>query len=193
MANIRFQKTVFVTSASEKKQFLLSHPVVTVMGRSNVGKSTLINNLCLNSNLMKTSKKPGRTQLINYCMIDDKFYLADVPGYGFASFKRDNFEGMMKDFLEDNPALRKVYILIDSRRLLMEGDIEFASYLSSLGLPYSYIFTKCDKLNQSEKHFLALQIEKIKADSKDVTCFTTGMKQDESFSLLRKDMLNAIR
>lgn len=193
MASVRFTKTVFVTSASQKKQFLLNKPVVTVMGRSNVGKSTLINSLCLNSSLMKTSKKPGRTQLINYCLIDDKFYLADVPGYGFASFKRDNFEGMMKDFLEENPVLKKVYILIDSRRLLLDGDLEFASYLESLSLPYSYIFTKCDKLNQSERHFLQVQIDKIKENNPEVLCFTTGLKQDESFSLVRKDMLNAIR
>lgn len=194
MANkVFFSKAEFVTSAASKKQFLLDRPLVTLMGRSNVGKSTLINSLTKMPNLMKTSKKPGRTQLVNYSIVNGKFYLVDVPGYGFASFKRDTFEGLMKDFIEDNPKLRKIYILIDSRRLLQEGDLEFASYLESLAIPYSYIFTKSDKLNTSEKHFLDLQIQKVKEEKENVLCFVSKMKDEKLLDLIRQDMISVTR
>lgn len=194
MANrVLFQKAVFVTSAARKEQFRFEHPSVTMMGRSNVGKSTLINSLTKNPSLMKTSKKPGRTQLVNYSLVNDKFFLVDVPGYGFASFKRDTFEGLMKDFIEDNRSLRKIYILIDSRRLLQEGDIEFASYLESLGISYSYVFTKADKLNTSERHFLDLQIKKLSEEKKELVCFVTGLKDGKSLDLIRQDMISVTR
>lgn len=188
-----FYKAEFITSAARKDQFKTDHSAVTLMGRSNVGKSTLINSLTKNGNLMKTSKKPGRTQLVNYALINDKFYLVDVPGYGFASFKRDTFEGLMKDFIEDNKCLKKIYILIDSRRLLQDGDIEFADYLENLGIRYAYIFTKCDKLNTSEKHFLDLQIQKINEEKSDVKCFISSIKDDKNLDLIRQDMIKVCK
>ncbi len=194
MANkLLFETASFVTSAAKKEQFLNDKPMVTLMGRSNVGKSSLINSLTKMPSLMKTSKKPGRTQLVNYALINSRFYLVDVPGYGFASFKRDTFEGLMKDFIEENPRLRKIYILIDSRRLLQEGDLEFASYLESLGLNYSYIFTKADKLNTSEKHFLDLQIKKVEEEKPEVSCFVSSAKDERQFDLIRQDILKVTR
>lgn len=184
-----FDNVEFIASVKDKKAFKKDLPVFTFLGRSNVGKSTLINTLCYNPNLMKASKKPGRTQMINYCRVDEKFYLADVPGYGFARFNRSEFAGMMKDFLEENPSLVKAYILIDSRRLLQTGDLEFASYLESLPLDYSYVFTKYDKLSQSEKHFLDVQLEKIQNEKKDVPCFVSSF-DSKSLDPLRKDILS---
>lgn len=189
MPSIQFQNVEFVKSAIDKKGFLLDHPTVTFIGRSNVGKSTLINSLVKRKDFMKTSKTAGRTNMVNYALIDKTVYLADVPGYGFATFKRDTFAGLMKDFLEDNPGLKKVYLLIDSRRLLLPADDDFADYLDSLNLNYSYIFTKTDKLNQSEKHFLNLQKEKLRG--KDI--FEVGLKNEKQYQLVRDDILKSIK
>lgn len=189
MAEVNFNKAVFVRSAPTKAQFLFDHPTVTFIGRSNVGKSTLINALVRQKNFMKTSKTAGLTNMVNYALIDNKFYLADVPGYGFATFKRDNFAPMMKDFLEDNPGLKKVYILIDGRRLLLPADEEFADYLASLGINYSFVFTKVDRMNSSEKHYLALQKEKLAP----VTCFEVGIKNEKGYQVLRDDIIKTIK
>lgn len=178
----------FVKSAVDKKQFLLDHPVITFIGRSNVGKSTLINAIVRRKNLMKTSKTAGHTNMVNYSMIDSSFYLADVPGYGFATFKRDTFAPLMKSFLEENKALKKVYLLIDARRLLMPADDDFASYLDEIGVEYSFVFTKVDKLSASEKHFLNLQKEKLKPKA----CFDVGFKKEALYQALRDDIIKTV-
>lgn len=189
MAERSFLNAVFVRSAPDKSQFLKDHPVVTFIGRSNVGKSTLINALVRRKNFMKTSKTAGLTSMVNFALIDNKFYLADVPGYGFATFKRDTFAPMMKDFLEDNPALKKVYILIDGRRLLLPADEEFADYLDSLHIPYAFVFTKTDRMNASEKHYLSLQKEKLAP----VACFDVGMKNEKGYQALRDDIVRTVK
>lgn len=184
-----FSDIAFIRSAPDKKQFLFDHPTVTFIGRSNVGKSTLINSLVQRKNFMKTSKTAGLTKMVNYSLIDNSFYLADVPGYGFATFQRDNFAPLMKDFLEDNKALKKVYILIDSRRLLLPADDEFASYLESLGIPYAFVFTKTDRMNASEKHFLRQQIEKLAPTQ----CFEVGLKMENKIQALRDDIIKTVK
>lgn len=189
MSKVSFQNVEFIKSAVDKKGFLLDKPVVTFIGRSNVGKSTLCNGLVRRKNFMKTSKTAGQTRMVNYALIDNAFYLADVPGYGFATFQRDTFEGLMKDFLEDNKALKKVYLLIDSRRLLLPADADFADYLEELNIPYAYVFTKVDKLNSSEKHYLKLQEEKIAP----VPFFEVGIKKENLYQALRDDIVKATR
>ena len=187
-SKICFQNIRFIRSAVEKSQFLQDHPVVTFIGRSNVGKSTLVNETVKCKNFMKTSKTAGLTKMVNYSLIDNKLYFADVPGYGFATFERDNFAGLMKDFIEDNPSLKKVYLLIDARRLLLPADDEFASYLESLHIPYAFVFTKCDKINTSERHFLRLQEEKLAP----VPCFEVGFKMNQNYQKLRDDISKVI-
>lgn len=189
MSKVSFQNVEFIKSAVDKKGFLLDKPVVTFIGRSNVGKSTLCNGLVRRKNFMKTSKTAGQTRMVNYALIDNAFYLADVPGYGFATFQRDTFEGLMKDFLEDNKALKKVYLLIDSRRLLLPADADFADYLEEMKIPYAYVFTKVDKLNSSEKHYLKLQEEKIAP----VPFFEVGIKKENLYQALRDDIVKATR
>ena len=188
MPKNRFSKVEFVRSAYRKEDFLFDKPTVTFIGRSNVGKSTLVNGLLRRKNFMKTSKTAGQTKAVNYALIDDKFYLADVPGYGFATFARDNFAGLMKDFLEENKALKKVYLLIDSRRLLLPADDEFADYLEDLHLPYSFVFTKVDKLGTSEKNLLQEQEKKVAPTS----FFEVGLKKDNLYEALRSDILKSI-
>lgn len=183
-----FSKVEFVRSAYRKEDFLFDRPCVTFLGRSNVGKSTLINGLLRRKNFMKTSKTAGQTKSVNYALIDEKFYLCDVPGYGFATFARDNFSGLMKDFLEENRALKKVYLLIDSRRLLLPADDEFADYLEDRKIPYSFVFTKVDKLGTSEKNLLREQEEKVAP----ATYFEVGLKKENLYEALRSDILRSI-
>lgn len=184
-----FVKSEFVKSASQKEDFLLNHPSVVMIGRSNVGKSTLINALVKRKQFMKTSKTPGHTNLVNYALIDDSFYLCDAPGYGFAKYQRDSFGPLMKSFLEENPGLKKVYLLIDSRRLLLPDDDEFATYLEHLSLPYSFVFTKYDKLKKEEKDHLKEQIEKVKP----TTSFVVGLKDEKGYQALREDIVRSTR
>lgn len=189
MAKISFQNVEFVKSAADKKGFLLDKPTVTFIGRSNVGKSTLINALVKRKNFMKTSKTAGQTNMVNYALIDKSFYLADVPGYGFATFKRDTFAGLMKDFIEDNKGLKKVYLLIDARRLLMPADDDFATYLEEHNVPYAFVFTKLDKLKAIEKEDLALQKEKLG----DKQTFDVALKKERLYQLLRDDIVKSVK
>lgn len=184
-----FSDVRFVKSAVDKQGFLYDKPIVTFIGRSNVGKSTLVNQIVRRKNFMKTSKTAGLTNMVNYSVVDNKFYLVDVPGYGYATFARDHFAKLMEDFLVENKALRKVYILIDGRRLLLPADDEFASYLESLSIPYSFVFTKTDKMTQSEKHYLRLQEEKIAP----ATFFEVGLKKESCYQALRDDIIKTIK
>ncbi len=189
MAKTDFQNVEFIRSAVDKKQFLYDKPIVTFIGRSNVGKSTLVNQLVRRKNFMKTSKTAGLTNMVNYSLVDKKFYLVDVPGYGFATFRRDHFAKLMEDFLVDNKALKRVYILIDARRLLLPADDEFSQYLESLSIPYSFVFTKTDKMTASEKHYLKLQEEKIAP----TPFFEVGLKKEKAYQALRDDIILTVK
>ena len=185
---INFSKAEFITSVKQKENILVDKPCVAFLGRSNVGKSTLINLLVRNNNLMKTSKTPGLTKLINYVLIDNFFYLVDLPGYGYASQARDYFGDLINSFIFSNSALRKIYLLVDSRRLLMPADITFIESLHNNNISLSIVFTKIDKLNASDRHFLNIQSEKLS----DETLFYVSSKNLSSIEKIRKDIINCI-
>ena len=127
-------------------------PAVLLIGRSNVGKSTLINALC-GSKLAFASKKAGKTKLLNYFLVEDRFYLVDAPGYGSTSFATKDtihFSKMMEEYLP-LPEVKAVALLLDLRRPLGEDDKAFLKYLQGSGKPLLVILTKTDKMNQSEK------------------------------------------
>ena len=137
---------------------------------------------------MKTSKTPGLTKLINYSLIDNAFYLVDLPGYGYASQDREYFANLINTFLFENKSLKKIYLLVDSRRLLMPADISFMDALHKHSIPFSIVFTKIDKLNTSDKHYLNLQIEKIKDES-----FFYASSNNLSFiEEIKKDIIDCI-
>lgn len=130
-----------------------SRPEFAFIGRSNVGKSSLINALTDRNSLAKTSSTPGKTQLINHFLINDIWYLVDLPGYGWAkiskSFK-EKWEKMTKDYLTNRKNLTCIFVLIDVRHNPQANDLSFINWLGKTGIPFSIIFTKADKLSKSK-------------------------------------------
>jgi GTP-binding protein len=123
------------------------------IGRSNVGKSSLINMLTRNAKLAKTSNTPGKTQLINHFLINDSFYIVDLPGYGFAKVSqstRSTWQKMIAGYLQERTNLVTVFVLIDSRHEPQKIDLAFLRKLGEWGVPFNVIFTKADKSTQRE-------------------------------------------
>lgn len=160
---VNFQNSKFIKSAFSKKDHLEDYSQVLFIGKSNVGKSSLINALVGQKNLAYVSKKPGQTKLINYYLIDDKFYLVDAPGFGYRklSYGKDEFDSMMEQYLVDNKNLRLIVYLVDSRRGMGHEEEEVIDFLNQLNYNFIIVFTKYDKLNQSEKSKLANLVKKL--------------------------------
>jgi len=138
----------------------LSLPEFAFIGRSNVGKSSLINFLTGHKGLAHTSASPGKTLCINHFVINDSWYLVDLPGYGYARVSRDmrgKIEGMIDDYVLNSPDMMLLFVLLDSRHDLLKNDLDFLLKLGNEGVPFSIVFTKCDKLG---KNALAAQMEK---------------------------------
>lgn len=128
-------------------------PEYAFIGRSNVGKSSLINMLTNQTKLAKTSGTPGKTQLINHFLINNEWYMVDLPGYGFAKVsqsQRAKWEKMIADYLQKRPNLVTVFVLIDSRHSPQKLDLDFLRKLGDWGIPFSMVFTKADKSTQRE-------------------------------------------
>jgi len=127
-------------------------PEYAFIGRSNVGKSSLINMLTDHSKLAKTSGKPGKTQLINHFIINDEWYLVDLPGYGYAKVskvKRKTWGGFIKAYILGRENLLNMFVLIDSRLEPQKIDLEFMEELGVNGVAFSMVFTKTDKLSRT--------------------------------------------
>ncbi len=127
-------------------------PEYAFIGRSNVGKSSLINMLTNHKKLAKTSGKPGKTQLINHFKINDNWFLVDLPGYGYAQIsksKRKEFQVFIKNYFLQREQLVYTFVLVDSRHEPQKIDLEFMQFLGENGIPFGIIFTKADKLGSS--------------------------------------------
>ena len=128
-------------------------PEYAFIGRSNVGKSSLINAITNRNSLAKTSGKPGKTQLINHFLIDKAWYLVDLPGYGYAAVskvKRAMFHEFIREYLLERPNLMCTFVLLDSRLEPQKIDLEFMQWLGENGIPFVMVFTKTDKLNSTK-------------------------------------------
>lgn len=118
------------------------------IGRSNVGKSSLINMLCGNRKLALTSSTPGKTKLVNHFLINGAWYIVDLPGYGFAKVskgERDNLNRMIWRYITGSENMVLLFVLLDSRHELLKNDLEFLMRLGEKGIPFSIVFTKADK------------------------------------------------
>ncbi len=128
-------------------------PEYAFIGRSNVGKSSLINMLTNNRSLAKTSSKPGKTQTINHFLIDKSWYLVDLPGYGYAGVsktQREKWVVMIDQYLTQRENMQLVFVLIDSRLEPQNNDINFINKLGENGVPFALVFTKTDKISNSK-------------------------------------------
>ena len=138
-------------------------PEFAFIGRSNVGKSSLINMLCKNSKLAMTSQTPGKTKVVNHFLVNDSWYLVDLPGYGFAKLgqkARDEIQAVVRDYIFNSEELVLLFVLIDSRHDLGAADLDFITDLGENGIPFSIIYTKCDKQGPN---VLKAQIERNEA------------------------------
>ena len=146
---MKIAKAVFSGSSTrvgQKPQ--LRKPEFAFIGRSNVGKSSLINMLTANSKLAKTSQTPGKTQLVNHFLINDSWYLVDLPGYGYAKLPdkdRARLRHIIWDYVNNSQELVMLFVLLDSRHPLQDVDLRFISELGEKGIPFGIIYTKADK------------------------------------------------
>lgn len=137
-----------------------SLPEFAFIGRSNVGKSSLINMLCRNGRLAMTSSTPGKTKLVNHFIINDSWYLVDLPGYGYARMGRkgqEELKNVIRDYIHNSAEMQMLFVLVDSRHDIGSIDLDFIAELGENGIPFAIVFTKCDK---SGPNVLAAQIER---------------------------------
>ena len=185
---INFANVNFVKSCPKRKEKPQDvKPEVLVVGKSNVGKSSLINALCDKKRLAFTSSKPGHTRLLNYYDIDKKFYIVDAPGYGYAKGGIDLdrlFAEMMDSYFSNNRELKLVLVLLDARREISNDDQETIDYIKESGFPYFIVITKIDKVNQKEKAALN---KRLKAQEFAPECvFYTSSLDNEGLNSLKK-------
>lgn len=146
---MKITKAVFSGSSTRVEQKpALRLPEFAFIGRSNVGKSSLINRLTGNSRLAKTSQTPGKTQLVNHFLINDKWYLVDLPGYGYARLpdkERAKLRHIIWDYINRSEEMVLLFVLLDSRHDMQDVDLRFIAELGEKGIPFAIVFTKADK------------------------------------------------
>ncbi|EKQ53149.1 MULTISPECIES: ribosome biogenesis GTP-binding protein YihA/YsxC [unclassified Clostridium] len=151
---MRIKKSEFITSAVKKNQYPIDNRVeIAFVGRSNVGKSSLINSLTNRKKLAKVSQTPGKTRLVNFFLINDDFYLVDLPGYGYAKVsqaEKDSWGKTVEMYLNDREQLKRVVLLVDSRHKPTGDDIMMHEWIKHFGYDVIVIATKSDKLTRNE-------------------------------------------
>lgn len=174
---IELIKTIYEIKQLES----FEEPQIALAGRSNVGKSSLVNRLAGRKSLAKISSKPGKTRSLNYYRVDpDGYYLVDLPGYGYAKCskqERAKWAKLIEAYIHDNANLRAVAVLLDSRLTPQKIDLELTSYLRSLGIPIIPVLTKADKPKQRERAKLQNQWQDILQQERAPILFSskTGM------------------
>ena len=152
---IEIKSASFVTSLAQYHENApINLPQLAVVGKSNVGKSSLINSLCNRKKLCKTSATPGKTRLINVFLINDQFHLVDLPGYGFAKVdkkEKERWGAMMDHYFQDSTLLMHVLLLVDIRHDPTQDDIAMAKYFRQMDIPFTVVATKCDKISRGAR------------------------------------------
>ena len=173
----------YAISAVREEQYPTDNlPEIALSGRSNVGKSSLINTLLGRKNLARTSGQPGKTQTLNFYLVNDDFYLVDVPGYGYARVsqkKRKQFGEMIQDYLETRANLQGLIILIDGRHDPTKDDIAMYNYALYLNLPILVVCTKIDKIKKNQRNQVISALSHkldLKHDNVEVLTFSSVQK-----------------
>lgn len=175
-----------VISAVRRSQYPTDEkPEYLLVGRSNVGKSSFINTLINRKNYARTSATPGKTQTINFYLVNDDFYLVDAPGYGFAALskaKQRKFGLMMEDYLQNRPNLKQVFMLVDFRHKPSKDDIMMYNFLKHYKIPVTIVATKTDKvgitLQQKQRNNILHDLELVVGD--DFVMFSNVTKLGKS-------------
>ena len=151
---MQIKNSTFVKSSTKNSECPPDNlPEFAFIGRSNVGKSSLINMLLQRKDIAKTSGTPGKTRLINHFLINEQWHLVDLPGYGYAKVSksdRTSFMKMIYEYFESRPNMVNAFVLVDARHAPQKSDIEFMTWLGEHSIPFSVIMTKLDKLSSSE-------------------------------------------
>ena len=190
------KKVKFVKSAVSPKDYPPPHyPEIAIVGRSNVGKSSLINAI-FRRNIAKVSSSPGKTRLINFFLLNDSIYFVDLPGYGYASVskaERQKWKKMIETYFQTRENLSLVIMLVDSRHQPTKLDIMMKDWLESLGIPFVVVATKADKLNQSEKARAVKKIRETLDLPKDFPVFLTSSKEKTGIKELMGYVLDFVK
>ncbi len=193
------RKSIFAGSSSKVEgKPARKAPEFAFIGRSNVGKSSLINMICGHKDLARTSSTPGKTLLINHFLVNDSWYLVDLPGYGFARISKTeqaSLKRMIESYIGKSEELVTLFVLIDSRHGLMEIDRNFISALVSADVDFAIVLTKCDKLTGRAKSAVRSKVtEEIGEFKKDVPVLMTssekGIGKEELTDLIENRMNN---
>lgn len=191
---MKIKSAEFVLSNSDVEKCPKNEiPEYSFIGRSNVGKSSLINMLMQRKNLAKTSGRPGKTQLINHFMINNSWFLVDLPGYGYARVSKKakkTFQKFITNYFEKRKQLVLAFVLIDCRHEPQPIDLDFMQYLGENQIPFSIVFTKADKLkpNALERNIQAYEQKLLETWEEMPSYFTTS----SSNSTGRDELLNYI-
>lgn len=187
----KINKAEFVTSAVDPEGYPPPDlPEVAFGGRSNVGKSSLINCLVQRKKLVKTSKRPGRTQMVNFFNVNDAMYLVDLPGYGFAQVPdevRDSWGPMIEGYLSHRPNLKALVVVMDLRRGVEEDDFELIMAAPMFGIQPILVFTKADKFSRNQRRQRRRELARdIEADPGELILFssTKGFGKDKLWKRL---------
>lgn len=160
-----YRRASFLISAGQASQFPAEDALeVAFAGRSNAGKSSAINTLCDNKNLARTSKTPGRTQLINFFTLDERRLLVDLPGYGYAKVPeqmRRDWQKLMESYLTQRQSLCGLVIIMDVRQPLKDFDIQMLEWCQHFGTPSHILLTKADKLSRNQANQILFKVQRI--------------------------------
>lgn len=187
MEKFEIKKAAFATSVGLGCKFIEGGPQIAMVGRSNVGKSSLINSLCRNSKLARISASPGKTRLINYFRINDSFYLVDLPGYGYAKVSKSEQESwgkLMESYLSSGN-VSHIFMLIDIRHEPTAADKQMLEWIIYYGVPYTLIATKADKLARSKRQQAANANAKLLGAPPWALCYSAETGDGRSELLAR--------
>ncbi len=190
------KKSQFLTSITYIKNKPQKHlDEVLFVGKSNVGKSSLINSLANNKKLAYTSSKPGLTKFLNYYLINDSFYFVDCPGYGFSS-KKDkdylHYGNLVEEYFKDNKELKLILFLLDSRHEPTLDDRDFFNFITKTNYNYALVMTKCDKLNQSMKSKILANLKTAFIDLEDTDVLLSSINDKFLISCLENYIMSFV-
>nr|C6E8C5.1 RecName: Full=Probable GTP-binding protein EngB [Geobacter sp. M21] len=188
------KNTEFIKSATRPAHYPEGHlPEIAFAGRSNVGKSSLVNVLVNRKNLVRTSSTPGRTQLINFFQVNDDFMLVDLPGYGYAKVPlavKKEWRPMMETYLSKRRNLRGVVLILDIRRTPTEEDLQMLTWLRAFSVPPVIVITKCDKVSKNERaRQSAIIMEKMHLKKEELNYFSALSREGKDAVWARIDAL----